>query len=81
MSLADRLQQLIESHERRIKDYEGRIEKMEKEINKNRGGIDEYHSFIEIEKEQVNVIKKFLSFGPDYLDAFARIVRGGYIHN
>ncbi len=77
MSLAQRLQQLIESHENRIKDYEGRIEKMEKEINKNRGGIDEYHSFIELEKEQINVIKKFLSFSPDYLKTFTRIVRGG----
>ncbi len=36
MSLAERLQQLIGSHESRIKDYEGRIEKMEKDINKNR---------------------------------------------
>ena len=35
MSLADRLQQLIESHENRIRDYEGRIEKMEKDISKN----------------------------------------------
>ncbi len=51
MSLADRLQQLIKSHESRTRDYEGRIEKMEKDISKNRSGIDEYHSFIEREKE------------------------------
>ncbi len=77
MSLADRLQQLIESHENQIKQYESRIERMEKEINKNRGGIDEYHSFIEIDKEQISVIKKFPPFGPDYLEPLARIIRGG----
>ncbi len=77
MSLAERLQQLIESHESSIRDYEGRIEKMERDISKNRGGIDEYHTFIELEKEQIAVIKKFLSFGSDYLETFARIVRSG----
>ena len=35
MSLAERLQQLIKPHERRIRDYESRIEKMEKDISKN----------------------------------------------
>ena len=50
---------------------------MEKEISKNRGGIDEYHSFIELEKEQIAVLKKFLSFGSDYLETLARIVRSG----
>ncbi len=34
MSLAERLQELIETHESRIKGYEGRIEKLEKDINK-----------------------------------------------
>ncbi len=50
---------------------------MEKEISKNRGGIDEYHSFIELEKEQIAVLKKFLSFGSDYLETLASIVRSG----
>ncbi len=77
MSLTERINQLIESHENRIRDYESRIEKMEKEISKNRGGIDEYHSFIELEKEQIAVLKKFLSFGSDYLETLARIVRSG----
>ena len=39
MSLTDRLQQLIELHENQIKQYESRIEKMEKDINKNRFGL------------------------------------------
>ncbi len=47
MSLAERLQQLIKSHEDQIKQYEGRIERMERDINKNKGGIEEYHTFIE----------------------------------
>ncbi len=43
---------LIESYERRVRGYDGRIEKMERDISKNRSSIEEYHNFIELGKEQ-----------------------------
>ncbi len=55
--------------------YEGRIKENEEWILKLQSAVEEYRNFIE--KKQIETLKTFLAFGPEYMKKLVQIFRGG----